>query len=194
MYSRVLLDAYAQSGHDSFMVDLNTPSSAGDEARYPHGGPVVKFLVVAEDCPEARLAAFFAARRARYSNAQVVLLHVIEPGEYSHWQTVAETMRAESYDHAEEILAEYARDVEDQWGLRPEMHIREGRVIDEILQLIEEDPAIAILVLGASTNPEGPGTLVSALSQSPTTLGGRPVAVMIVPGSVTLQDIIKMAG
>lgn len=162
--------------------------------RYEHGGPAVKFLVVAHDCPEARLAAFFAARRARYSNARVTLLHIIEPGEYSHWQTVAETMRAESYDHAEEVLADFAREVEEQWGQRPEMHIREGRMIDEIRKLIEDDPAIAVLFLGASTSPDGPGPLVSALAQSPTYFGTRPVPVTVVPGSVSKDEIIKMAG
>ena len=160
----------------------------------PHGGRRIKFLVIAHDCPEARLATFFAARRARYSNASVVLLHIIEPGEFGHWQAVEETMRAESYNHAEEVLAEFARDVNEQWGQRPEMHIREGRMIDEIRRLIDDDPDIAVLFLGASTSPEGPGPLVSALAQSPSYLGSRPVPVTIVPGSVSVEDIIKMAG
>lgn len=170
----------------------SSPENTG--AHYPHGGPPVKFLVIADDCPEARLAAFFAARRARYSNACIVLLHVIEPEEYSHWQTVAETMRAEGYERAEAILAEFARDVEHQWGTRPEGIIREGRMIDEIRKLIEGDPGIAILFLGASTNPDGPGPLVSALAHSPTYFGERPIPVTVVPGSVTLDDIVKMAG
>ena len=169
-------------------------SSESDAARLAHGGPAVKFLVIAHDCPEAYLAAFFAARRARYSNARVMLLHVIEPGEYSHWQTVAETMRAESYDHAEEVLANFAREVEKQWGQRPEMHIREGRMIDEIRKLIDDDAAIAVLFLGASTSPDGPGPLVTAIAQCPGSFGNRPVPVTIVPGSVTKDDIIKMAG
>ncbi|HPE31191.1 MAG TPA: universal stress protein, partial [Parvularculaceae bacterium] len=61
----------------------------------------LKLLLVAHDCPEARLAAYFAARRARHSNAAVVLLHVVEPPEFGHWATVAETMRAEAYEQAE---------------------------------------------------------------------------------------------
>lgn len=162
--------------------------------RHTDGGPAVKFLAIAHDCPEARLAAFFAARRARYSNARIVLLHIIEPSEYSHWQTVAETMRAEAYDHAEELLAEFANDVEKQWGARPEMYIREGSMIDEIRKLIESDPSIAILFLGASTNPDGPGPLVTALAHNQTYFGERPIPVTVVPGSVTLDDIVKMAG
>ncbi|MEL6380382.1 MAG: universal stress protein [Pseudomonadota bacterium] len=163
-------------------------------ARFEHGGPAVKFLVIAQDCAEAHLAAYFAARRARYSNAQVTLLHIIEPGEYAHWQTVAEAMRAEAYDHAEELLAVFAREVEEQWGHRPEMHIREGRLIDEIRQMIEGDAAIAVLFLGASINPDGPGPLVTALAQSPSYFGDRPVPVTVVPGSLSKEDIIAMAG
>lgn len=188
------IDAHHQTGHYGTMTNTRNSIKETTDSRYAHGGPALKFLVIAHDCPEARLAAFFAARRARYSNACISLLHVIEPGEYSHWQTVAETMRAEAYDHAEELLAEFATDVEHQWGIRPEMHIREGRLIDEIRKLIEGDPEIAILFLGASTNPDGPGPLVSALAQSPTYFGERPIPVTVVPGSVTLDDIVKMAG
>ncbi|MFQ5563134.1 MAG: universal stress protein [Parvularculaceae bacterium] len=154
----------------------------------------LKFLVVASDCPEARLAAYFTARRAKRSNARVILLHVIEPADFGHWATVAETMRAEAYEHAEAILAEFSAEVEAQWGEKPETVIREGRMVDEIRKTIEGDAKIAILFLGASTNPEGPGPLVSALAHKPAYLGGRPIPVTVVPGSVSRDDLREMSG
>ncbi|MGE0409559.1 MAG: universal stress protein [Amphiplicatus sp.] len=149
----------------------------------------LKFLLVAHDCPEARLAAYFTARRARHSNAAVTLLHVIEPPEFGHWATVAETMRAEAYEHAEACLDEFAALVEAEWGEAPEKIIREGRTVDELRKLIDEDPRIAILFLGASTSPEGPGPLVAALANRPAYLGARPIPVTVVPGSVTRDDL-----
>ena len=153
----------------------------------------LKFLLVAHDCPEARLAAYFTARRARHSNASVLLLHVIEPPEFGHWATVAETMRAEAYEHAEACLSEFAAIVEAEWGERPQTVIREGRMVDELRKQIEEDEDIAILFLGASTDAEGPGPLVSALAHKPAYLGARPIPVTVVPGSVSRDDLSRIS-
>ena len=153
----------------------------------------LRFLVVAHDCPEARLAAFFTARRAKHSNAAVLLLHVIEPPEFGHWATVAETMREEAYEAAEACLAEFAAIVEAEWGERPETVIREGRLVEELRKLIEEDERIAILFLGASTDPEGPGPLVSALAHKPLYLGARPIPVTVVPGSMTREELRSLS-
>jgi len=58
---------------------------------------------------------------------------------------------------------------------------------EEILGLIEEDPDIAILVLGASAENEGPGPLVSMLASKGA--GGYPIPVTIVPGNLTDEEI-----
>jgi nucleotide-binding universal stress UspA family protein len=149
----------------------------------------LKFLLIADDSAEGRLAAYFTARRARHSASTVTLLHVIEPPELGHWATVAETMRAEAYEAGEACLAEFAAIVEAELGERPATLIREGRRADEIRRLIDEDPRIALLFLGASTGPEGPGPLVSALAQRPAYLGTRPIPVVVVPGSLTRDDL-----
>ncbi len=154
----------------------------------------IKFLVIASEHPEARLAAFYSGRRAKRSNARVTILHVIEPPEFGHWATVAQTMRAEAQETAEAILREFAAEVKAQSGEAPEEIIREGRMVDEIKKLIEEDPLIAILFLGASTEASGPGPLVSALAHNPAYLGARPIPVVVVPGSVTRDELRKMSG
>ena len=48
-------------------------------------------------------------------------------------------------------------------GSMPIVYIREGRARDELLALINEEPAISILVLAAGTGPEGPGPLITYL-------------------------------
>jgi len=149
----------------------------------------LKFLLIAADCPEARLAAYFTARRAKHSNAAVTLLHIIEPNEGAHWAIVAEEMRAEAYEQANLCLTEFKAIVENEHGESPEAIIREGRPIDEISAVIAEDPQISILFLGASADPEGPGPLVSALAKQPDYLGTRPIPVTIVPGSVDHETL-----
>ncbi|MEL7486056.1 MAG: universal stress protein [Pseudomonadota bacterium] len=153
----------------------------------------LKFLLIATDCPEARLAAYFTARRAKRSGAGVVLLHVIEPNDGAHWASVAETMRAEAWEQAETCLREFKAIVETERGEPPETLIREGRTVDEIGKLIGGDPKIAILFLGASTDSEGPGPLVSALAHKPAYLGARPIPVTVVPGSVDMETLKNLS-
>jgi len=154
----------------------------------------IKFLVIASENPEAMRAAFFAGRRARRSSARVALLAIIEPPEFGHWATVAETMRAEAHEKAEALLHEFAAEVKAQSGDDPEEIIREGVTVDEIRKLIEEDPLISILFLGASTEASGPGPLVSALAKNPAYLGARPIPVTVVPGAMTRDELRRLAG
>ena len=154
----------------------------------------IKFLVIASAAPEARLAAFFAGRRAKRSNARVAVLAVIEPPEFGHWATVAETMRAEAQEKAETLLHEFAAEVKAQSGEDPEILIREGEVVDEIRTLIEEDSLMSILVLGAAASAEGPGPLVASLGKKPAYLGSRPIPVTVVPGSMTRDELRLLTG
>ena len=168
------------------MSDSGTDKSASDKR--------VKFLVLSAEAPEARLTAFFTARRAKRSNARVTVLHVMEPPEFGHWATVEETMRAEAREHAENVIAGFVEEIAGQSGEIPEQIIREGNYVDEIRKLIEEDPLIAILFLGASADKKSPGPLVEALAKQPDYLGARPIPVTVVPGSITREELGKLAG
>jgi hypothetical protein len=64
-------------------------------------------------------------------------------------------------------------------------------VRDELLKLIEEEPSISILVLGAATGPEGPGPLVTHLAGK---IAGRlRIPVTIVPGGLTDDQIAALS-
>ncbi|WP_425411175.1 universal stress protein [Hyphococcus sp.] len=154
----------------------------------------IKFLLIASDNAEARLAAFFTGRRARRSNARVVILYVMEPPEFGHWATVAETMRAEAEEKAEALLEEFAAEVKAQSGEAPEVIMREGELADELKKLIEEDQEIAIFFLGASADKSGPGPLVASLATKPSYLGARPIPVTVVPGSMTRDELRRLSG
>ena len=65
--------------------------------------------------------------------------------------------------------------------------IREGKAVEEIMDLIEEDSEIGVLVLGAGADADGPGPLVN---QMVTKLGHKmPVPVTVVPGLMTEDRI-----
>ncbi len=146
-----------------------------------------KFLCVVDDSPECRLALRFAFRRAARTGGGVILLYVIEPADFQHWMAVENLMREEAREAAEEVLQTLADEVNEWSGIMPEFSIREGRKQDEVLALLEEEPEIRLLVLGASAEKDGPGPLVTALA-GPLSANMR-VPVTVVPGNLNIQQI-----
>jgi nucleotide-binding universal stress UspA family protein len=147
-----------------------------------------KFLCLVDPTPECRVAIRFAARRAEATRGHVVLLYVIESADFHHWMAVEAKMREEAYKEAERALYEAAAIVNQTYGGRPELMIREGQPREEIANLVAEDRSISILVLGAGTGKEGPGPIISGL------LAGEfgrhfPIPITIVPGGRSEAEI-----
>lgn len=150
-----------------------------------------KFLAVIDDTLECSRAVVYAARRAERTSGGLTMLYVIEPTGFQHWIGVENIMRAEAMDEAEAVLARFADIARRHGSVEPELVIREGKPADEILGLIGEDEDIAILVLAAATDKEGPGPLVSSMAGR--LAGHFPVPVTIVPGSLADEDIAAIA-
>lgn len=145
------------------------------------------FLVVVDATEEVNVALRFASRRAANTNGRVALLYVMEPADFQHWMAVGEKMRAERREEAELTLQELAAEVNDITGEMPIIYLREGIASDLIAELIEEEPDISILVLGAGTGKKGPGPLVSSLAGK---LSGKfPIPITVVPGNLSLEQI-----
>lgn len=159
---------------------------------HPHAEAGTRvFLVVVDETDEWRAALRFACRRAEHTGGRVALLHVIEPADFQHWMAVEEVMRAELRDEAEQLMDRIATEVNEAIGAVPIIYLREGTVRDELLALIDEEPNISILVLGASTQSEGPGPLIQYLMTKGVSRLRIPVTV--VPGSLAEADIDKLA-
>jgi len=149
-----------------------------------------KFLVVVDDTEECDRAVVFAARRAEHTGGVLVLLHVVDDGDFRGFLGVEQVMRAEAHAEAEEILAAVVARVKAIAAIEPETVIREGARAAEVLRLIEADEDIAVLVLAAGTSSEGPGPLVSSIGRS---AGSFPVPVTIVPGHLSDDEISAIA-
>jgi nucleotide-binding universal stress UspA family protein len=145
------------------------------------------FLVVVDESAEMPVALHYAALRARHTGGRVALLYVIEPSDLQHWMAVESLMREERREEAEQLMSKISQEVLEASGSLPVVYIREGRRRDELLALIEEEPSISILVLAASTGPEGPGPLVTALTGKLAVKLRVPVT--LVPGSLTPEQI-----
>jgi len=145
-----------------------------------------KFLVVLDDSRECLNAMRFAAMRAKKSGGAVSILSVIPPDDFNHWIGVGDIMRQEARERIEAHYEVFAKWMRDRQGINPELIIREGEPVPEILAHIESDPEIGILVLGAGLDKKGPGPLVSQMSKNAGTL---PCPITIVPGNLTKDQL-----
>lgn len=149
-----------------------------------------KFLAIADGTPESERAIAYAAYRAKATNGALVLLHVIEPGDFQHWLGVEQIMREEANAAASNALHAHAVKVRETVGIEPELVIREGTTKEEIHKLIEEDQDIAILVLAAGAGKEGPGPLVSSIAGKNAAF---PIPVTVVPQHLSDEDIESLS-
>jgi nucleotide-binding universal stress UspA family protein len=145
-----------------------------------------KFLVVLDDTRECLNAMRFAALRAAHTGAGVQILSVIRPEEFGAWIGVADLMREEARERIVAHFEVFAKWMRDKQGVDPELVIREGDPVAEILAQVREDPQIGVLVLGASHEKSGPGPLVTSLSKNAGTL---PVPITIVPGDMSKERL-----
>ncbi|SHH31479.1 universal stress protein [Cognatishimia maritima] len=145
-----------------------------------------KFLVVLDDSRECLNAMRFAAMRARKTNGGVEILSIIPPEEFQHWIGVGDIMRQEARERIEAHFEVFAKWMRDRQGIDPELVIREGELVTEILSQVNEDPNVGVLVLGAGTDKGGPGPLVTQLARASGTL---PIPITIVPGDLSKERL-----
>ncbi len=145
-----------------------------------------KFLVVLDDSRECLNAMRFAAMRAANTGGGVQILSVIPPDEFNHWIGVGDIMREEARERIHAHFDVFAKWMHDKQSIDPELVIREGEAVPEILAQIREDPEVGVLVLGAGTDKQGPGPLISQLVKSS---GNLPIPMTIVPGELSKERL-----
>jgi nucleotide-binding universal stress UspA family protein len=149
-----------------------------------------KYLVCVDGTEQSRVAVRFACLRAKNTRGYVVLLTVIEPAEFQHWMTVEDVMNEERRDEAERLLHDLAAEVNEWAGVMPVFTVREGRIGNEILAAVEEDPTISFLVVGAAPPEAKRGKLISWLAGQ---LAGRlEIPLVIVPGNLTDEQLVNL--
>ena len=145
-----------------------------------------KFLVILDDSRECLNAMRFAAMRAANTGGGVEILAVIPPDEFNHWIGVSDIMREEARERIHAHFEVFAKWMRDRQGIDPELVIREGEPVPEILAQVREDPEIGVLVLGAGTDKKGPGPLVTQLTKNS---GSLPMPITIVPGDLSKERL-----
>lgn len=157
-------------------------------------GHVRKFLLIVDESPEVESAAYYAAARVVRSSGTILMLYVIEPQDFQHWAGVKQVQIEEETLKARALFRLLRRKLHlvGFENIVCEEVIREGVKADEIMNLIAEDEDVSILVLGASTDPKGPGPLVSMIAAG-SVAGSFPIPITVVPGNLAFDDIIALA-
>jgi nucleotide-binding universal stress UspA family protein len=156
-------------------------------------GHARKLMVVVDETPEVEGALFYAAGRVLHAGGRVLLLYVIEP-DNQFWQGVREVQLEEETNKARAIFRLFRRKLNNEGyeSVPTDEVIREGKKVDEIIKHIDEDEDVAVLVLGASNEAQGPGPLVSSLAAG-AMAGKFPIPITIVPGDLAVDDIKALA-
>ncbi len=141
-----------------------------------------KCLVIVDDTAEWDRAVRYASRWAIRAGGGVVMLRIVETEDQNQqWLGVADIMRAEALEEANEALDRASGRANGIAAITPERVIREGDPTEQIVDVIEKDTDIAMLVLAANPGPEGPGPLITAMASA---AGTFPIPVVIVPGDL----------
>ena len=162
----------------------DTPESENQAGEEPHERI---FLCLIDESAEFDVALRFACGRAVNTGGRVALVYVVPPPDFQHWVGVGNLMQQEGRENAEEMCRVVSELVHQRTGKMPVVHIREGKPQEELAQLIDEEPQISVLVLGASIEGDGPGPIVTHIVNEMS--GGFKLPITIVPGGMSAESI-----
>ena len=168
--------------------------SSKKKRRSFEAGHFRKFLLIVDESMEVESALYYAASRIQHSSGSIVMLYVIEPQEFQHWIDVRQQQVEEETTKAKALFRLFRRklNLAGFENVACEEIIREGDKAEEIRRLIDEDEDIAILVLGASNDPTGPGRSSASLPPARRRAASRSPSRSC-PGTLALEDIQALA-
>ena len=148
------------------------------------------YLVIMDETDESRLALRFAARRAVRTDSRIHIIALVPPQEFVTFGGVQATIEQEARDRAEVLVTSGAGSLVSAGAPMPVISVLYGEGVQVTRAYLTDHPEITALVLGAAVGGS-PGPLVTHFaSQQP---GHLPCPLMIVPGSMTAEDIDRVS-
>ena len=134
----------------------------------------------------ARLALQFAVKLG----LELVALRVVDVERYTYDREDVRSNVAEELEaHARKVLEE-VKEMADAAGISSTLEIRQGDSSREILRFAEEDPDVAMIILGATGRRRLGRQLIGSTAERVVRQVGRdlPCAVIIAPSSFTNEQ------
>lgn len=146
------------------------------------------YLIIADGSEESLIAAHYACRIADARRGYVAIAHITDLEDFVHWGKVEAMMRNDLRIQAEKEIWQMAKFInEEHPHIFPSFHIKEGTMIDEITNVIEEDKSIRALILAGSPNANNQGPLVNHFTGKG--MNSLRVPVIIIPGHLDKEAI-----
>ncbi len=150
-----------------------------------------KYLVCVDGSAAAKVALQFACKKASKRGGVVEILHVIPPADMQNMFGMLEKAREEQRKEAEALTASMCASALEYSGVGPRVLIREGRLGEEVLSAVMEDPHIDMIMLGVSPDSDGGGKLLLWLAGK---LGDKLlVPILLIPGNLTDLQIEELS-
>jgi len=138
------------------------------------------YLLIADESEEFQNALKKAADLARQNNGRVAILYVMEEHGFLHWGLIEKRIHNDQRAEAEKRIWEIAGRLMDMNAPPAIYYLKDGKAREAILEVLNEDPYIKMLVLGAGTESSNP--LVSYFTRKG--LKALRVPLLVVPDSV----------
>ncbi len=148
------------------------------------------YLVVIDETEEASIALRFASRRAMKTNGALHILALVESEGFVAWGGVQATLEEEAKNRAEALVSSAAGTLFEETGIRPSITVKEGKGPKVVRKMMENVEYLGALVLGAASTG-APGPLVTHFAG--TEAGNLPCPVMVVPGSLSKEEIDRLS-
>lgn len=145
------------------------------------------YLVIADNQEEFDIALHYACRMATARRGHVAIAHIRDLEEFVHWGKVEAIIKHDMRKQAEQEIWEIGKKVNEENGVIPSLYIREGQIVDRIVEIIEEDKNIVSLVLSAAKSTGNPGPLVTYFAGKG--MSRLRIPVIIVPGHLDRDAI-----
>src|SRR5262245_33440639 len=152
-----------------------------------------KFLAISDETEECMSALVFAAMRAKAVGAGLIILRCARVPGVGGWIGLDKDISQDAIDAARVKATQHVDTVEGRTGMKAELHVSDEEAVDAIRKLVDSDTAIQVLILAAGAGRAGPGPLVSRLAKG-RPLATRPIAVTVIPGDLTDEQLDEMGG
>jgi len=108
------------------------------------------YWIIVDCTQEKELALRYAAHRAKANNGRVALIHIMPASTFQHWGMVQDQIKDEERKKVEDAMCSAADLVYSLGGGLCSMHIAQGDRVEEIVAMLNDNPASKMFILASS--------------------------------------------
>lgn len=147
----------------------------------------INYLVCVNNEKYSETALQFACNLAKTNNGLITILHVIEPSEYHSFGGIEKAMQTEQQNNAQELMDNLSQKASEWFGASTILQVKEGKIENEIIQVVENDKTIKMMIVGAAPDGASKSKILPPLVSS---LGSKlSIPMLIIPGNLSDEQI-----